>query len=43
MATYVVLFNWTEQGIKNFKDSMKDGQAGSDTKSDSTDDVNKPK
>jgi uncharacterized protein with GYD domain len=21
MATYVVLFNWTEQGIKNFKDS----------------------
>jgi uncharacterized protein with GYD domain len=21
MATYVVLFNWTEQGIKTFKDS----------------------
>jgi uncharacterized protein with GYD domain len=21
MATYVVLFNWTDQGIKNFKDS----------------------
>jgi uncharacterized protein with GYD domain len=21
MATYVVLFNWTEQGIKSFKDS----------------------
>ena len=23
MATYVVLLNWTEQGIKNFKDSTK--------------------
>jgi uncharacterized protein with GYD domain len=21
MATYVLLFNWTEQGIKNYKDS----------------------
>lgn len=21
MATYVVLFNWTEQGIRNYKDS----------------------
>jgi uncharacterized protein with GYD domain len=23
MATYVNLFNWTDQGIKNFKDTVK--------------------
>ena len=23
MATFIVLFNWTEQGIKSYKDSPK--------------------
>jgi uncharacterized protein with GYD domain len=27
MAAYVVLFNWTEQGIQNYRDSV--GRAGS--------------
>jgi uncharacterized protein with GYD domain len=27
MPTYVVLMNWTEQGIKNFKDSTKRASA----------------
>ena len=27
MATYVVLFNWTEQGIKNYKDSTDRAEA----------------
>jgi uncharacterized protein with GYD domain len=26
MPTYVTLLNWTEQGIKNFKDSTKRGK-----------------
>jgi uncharacterized protein with GYD domain len=30
MATYVVLLNWTEQGIKNFKDSTKRASAARD-------------
>jgi uncharacterized protein with GYD domain len=36
MASYVVLFNWTEQGIKNYKDSpsrveaARQGWAGAD-------------
>jgi uncharacterized protein with GYD domain len=28
MATYVVLLNWTEQGIKDFKDSPARADAG---------------
>jgi uncharacterized protein with GYD domain len=27
MATYVVLFNWTEQGIKSYKDSTDRAEA----------------
>ncbi len=27
MATYVVLFNWTEQGVKGFKDSPSRAEA----------------
>jgi len=27
MATYVVLFNWTEEGIKNYKDSTSRAEA----------------
>ena len=27
MATYVVLMNWTEDGVKNFKDSTKRASA----------------
>ena len=37
MATYVVLFNWTEQGIKSFKDSP--GRVEDATKELEKDDV----
>jgi uncharacterized protein with GYD domain len=30
MATFVTLVNWTDQGIRNFKDSMKRAQAFKD-------------
>ena len=30
MATYVVLFNWTEQGIKGYKESPKRVDAAAD-------------
>jgi uncharacterized protein with GYD domain len=31
MATFVTLINWTEQGIKNFRDSPKRGDAFRET------------
>ncbi len=30
MATFITLINWTDQGIRNFKDSMKRAQAFKD-------------
>jgi uncharacterized protein with GYD domain len=30
VATFVTLINWTDQGIRNYKDSMKRAQAFSD-------------
>jgi uncharacterized protein with GYD domain len=30
VATFVTLINWTDQGIRNFKDSMKRAQAFKD-------------
>jgi uncharacterized protein with GYD domain len=30
MATFVILFNWTEQGIKNYKDSPQRVEAAND-------------
>lgn len=30
MATFVTLINWTDQGIRNYKDSLKRAQAFSD-------------
>jgi uncharacterized protein with GYD domain len=34
MATYVILFNWTDQGIKSYKDSPKRVDTASDAWSD---------
>ena len=28
MAKYVMLINWTEQGVKNYRDSVERGKAG---------------